>query len=176
MVQGLAFLSKKSWHTKNMVNQEKVWLAEQQTAAEAQKTQELARQIQAEREQDEMAQIAGKRQTLDRGIDWMYNGQSKTHEVSKQDAAKQAEDYLLGKEYVPVNNNNNENKDMKQATTLEKIEMSNNNDNGKHAMVDTVAERNEAFRLRMEDPMYAVSEQGDWQDLCGCRYCSCQQR
>jgi hypothetical protein len=45
MVQGLAFLSKKSWHTKNLNNQEKVWIAEQKKEAEANKTKELARQI-----------------------------------------------------------------------------------------------------------------------------------
>jgi anti-sigma28 factor (negative regulator of flagellin synthesis) len=46
MVQGLAFLSKKSWHTKNLANQEKVWMAEQQKEAEVAKTKELAKQIQ----------------------------------------------------------------------------------------------------------------------------------
>jgi hypothetical protein len=34
MVQGLAFLSKKSWHTKNIANQERVWIEEQKKEAE----------------------------------------------------------------------------------------------------------------------------------------------
>jgi hypothetical protein len=55
MVQGLAFLSKKSWHTKNLNNQEKVWMAEEKKAAEQRKTQELAKQIQQEREQEDLA-------------------------------------------------------------------------------------------------------------------------
>ena len=38
---GLSFLSKKSWHTSNLDNQERVWLAEQKAASEAQKTKEL---------------------------------------------------------------------------------------------------------------------------------------
>ena len=42
---GLSFLSKKSWHTSNISNQEKVWLAEQKAEAEAVKTKELQDQI-----------------------------------------------------------------------------------------------------------------------------------
>lgn len=42
---GLSFLSKKSWHTSNISNQEKVWLAEQKAEAEALKTKELQDQI-----------------------------------------------------------------------------------------------------------------------------------
>ena len=71
MVQGIAFLSKKSWHTKNLANQEKVWIAEQRKAAEESKTKELARQIQQEREREEFDRLAGKKTHLDRGIDWM---------------------------------------------------------------------------------------------------------
>jgi hypothetical protein len=54
MVQGLAFLSKKSWHTKNKVNQEKVWIAEQQKEQETAKASELAKEIQQERENEEL--------------------------------------------------------------------------------------------------------------------------
>jgi len=50
MVQGLGFLSKKSWHTKNKANQEKVWIAEQKKEQETAKAKELAREIQEERE------------------------------------------------------------------------------------------------------------------------------
>ena len=99
MVQGLAFLSKKSWHTKNLNNQEKVWIGEEQAKQETLKTSELAKQIQQEREEHELQQIAGNTTTkkLDRGIDWMYNGQYKDSQMAKDDAAKQAEEYLLGK-------------------------------------------------------------------------------
>ena len=72
MVQVLAFLSKKSWHTKNLNNQEKVWIGEEQAKQETLKTSELAKQIQQEREEHELHQIAGSTTTkkLDRG---MYN-------------------------------------------------------------------------------------------------------
>ena len=52
---GLSFLSKKSWHVKNLDNQERVWLAEQAKAAEDAKTKELADQIKQEREAEELA-------------------------------------------------------------------------------------------------------------------------
>jgi hypothetical protein len=41
---GLSFLSKKSWHTSNISNQEKVWIAEQKAAAEEAKLKELTHQ------------------------------------------------------------------------------------------------------------------------------------
>jgi hypothetical protein len=103
MVQGLGFLSKKSWHTKNLNNQEKVWIAEQQQEQERIRTTELAKQIQIEREQNEINEITGgdtntrKKKIYDRGIDWMYTGQTKDSQIAKEDAQKIAEEYLLGK-------------------------------------------------------------------------------
>jgi predicted phage gp36 major capsid-like protein len=58
----------------NLNNQEKAWIAEQKKEAESNKTKELARQIQQEREQDELDRISGKKTLMDRGIDWMYQG------------------------------------------------------------------------------------------------------
>jgi N-terminal domain of CBF1 interacting co-repressor CIR len=179
MVQGLAFLSKKSWHTKNLNNQEKVWIAEEQAKQEQIKTTELARQIQQEREEDEINQIAGgcnsnknsTQRKLDRGIDWMYHGQSKNSDLAKEDATKQAEEFLLGKA-IPI------------ASILQPggdIDAAANRQEGVHAIVATVptnaggyeedhrklatledseaTQRNESFRLRYEDPMYHVSLQ-----------------
>ena len=99
MVQGLAFLSKKSWHTKNKANQEKVWIAEQKKEEETAKANELAREIQQEREAEEFNRIAGTKTIKDRGIDWMYQEGTLT-DLAKEDASKKAEEYLLGKEYV----------------------------------------------------------------------------
>ena len=45
MPKGLAFLSKKSWHTGKLANQEKVWLQEQEKKAEEVKIKELAKQM-----------------------------------------------------------------------------------------------------------------------------------
>ena len=163
MVQGLAFLSKKSWHTKNMANQEKVWLAEERKRAEDLKTAELAKQIQQEREEAELEEMTGQtKRKRDRGIDWMYEqGQG---ELARQDAQKQAEEYLLGKEFVPAAVANKG--DLKNAEGT--------NNEGVHAAVvaasekmaaaeapttePSVQDRNEAFRMRLEDPMFAVTK------------------
>jgi N-terminal domain of CBF1 interacting co-repressor CIR len=176
MVQGLAFLSKKSWHTKNLNNQEKVWIAEEQAKQEQLKTAELQKQMQQEREEEELQQIAGgKERKLDRGIDWMYTGHDKNSAVAQEDAVKQAEEFLLGKA-IPM-------------ASIQKgdIDAAANIQEGVNAVVKTVshhqsaddrynarnvppatsawdeeesvAKRNEAFRLRYEDPMYQVSLQ-----------------
>lgn len=173
MVQGLAFLSKKSWHTKNLSNQEKVWMAEEKKKVEDAKTSELARQIQQEREQDELDEMAGKKRIMDRGIDWMYHGHEKQSEVAREDAEKKAEEYLLGKVYVSDNNkivgdleveaNEGVNAVIASAAAKRTIEHdddnNHNNDNQNYWNEPTVAQRNEAFRVKMEDPMYAVSLQ-----------------
>lgn len=101
MVQGLGFLSKKSWHVKNIANQEKVWMAEQRKAEEERKTKELAKQIQQEREQDELDRIAGRKRKTDRGIDWMYQNAER---LRQDEADRNAEDFLLGKQYVADKN------------------------------------------------------------------------
>lgn len=161
MVQGLGFLSKKSWHTKNIANQEKVWIAEERQKTEERKTKELAKQIAQEREQEELDRIAGKK-TADRGIDWMYQGQNQDSEIAKEDANKQAEEYLLGKEFVgdgavkgdldDGTANEGINKVVAVAAPEPEPEL-----NRPHE--PTVAERNEASRMRLEDPMFAVSKQ-----------------
>ena len=43
----LAFLAKKSWHTANLKNVEKVWIAEQQHKQEEKRLAELKKQIDA---------------------------------------------------------------------------------------------------------------------------------
>lgn len=177
MVQGLGFLSKKSWHTKNIANQEKVWIAEAREKDEQAKTAELAKQIQQEREDDELSKIAGRKQ-LDRGIDWMYTGHHKDSETAKEDAAKQAEEYLLGKEFAPssslgrahVAGDLNAAADLHEgvnAVVAAVIDKDGNDDNDRkpaasaasYYQEDSVAQRNEAFRMRHEDPMFAVSLQ-----------------
>lgn len=103
---GLSFLSKKSWHTSNISNQEKVWIAEQKAAAEEAKLKELTQQIKLEREQEELQKITGQKSssTGDRGVDWMYEGHKRGEEDEERRKVQedaQNEAYLLGKEYVP---------------------------------------------------------------------------
>lgn len=173
MVQGLGFLSKKSWHTKNLSNQEKVWIAEQKKLAEEQKTKELAKQIQQEREREELDKIAGKKSsTLDRGIDWMYQHTAGASELAKEDEAKKQEEFLLGKEFVPDGAAAGDFDDgdqtqgihnvMAQQHQQEQQEQDDQQDQQPSAeghYGPSVKDRNESFRMRMEDPMFAVSRQ-----------------
>jgi len=165
MVQGLAFLSKKSWHTKNLANQEKVWMAEQRKAAEESKTKELAKQIQQEREEEELDKIAGRKNVRrDRGIDWMYQGGA----AAKEDEIRKNEEYLMGKEFQPEGKAAGDFADLeeggvndviakKPAASEEPVPVA----AAAAAPVNaepTVADRNEAFRMRHEDPMFLVSQ------------------
>ncbi|KAL3923522.1 MAG: hypothetical protein SGILL_001612 [Bacillariaceae sp.] len=166
MVQGLGFLSKKSWHTKNLSNQKRVWEEEQKQEAEASKTKELAKQIQQEREQEELDRIAGKKSTMDRGIDWMYQGGTQG-DLAKQDAEKKSEEYLLGKEFVGDGAVTGDFDDGDQKQGINSVLKAPPPDDGnlKPAAVPSAAgyaepsvhDRNENFRLRNEDPMFFVS-------------------
>ena len=55
----LAFLAKKSWHTTNISNQEKVWLKQQEQEREKKKLELLQKQMKEEREIEEMRQASG---------------------------------------------------------------------------------------------------------------------
>jgi len=173
MVQGLAFLSKKSWHTKNLNNQEKVWIAEQRMAAEESKAKELAREVQQERDREEFDRLAGKKTHLDRGIDWMYQGQAATGDepsaADQKDATKRAEDFLLGKEYAEEGSKQGdftqgaESGGVNAAVKLEAsvafaAAVAAGASASSVAGVPSVADRNEAFRQRVEDPMFMVSQ------------------
>jgi hypothetical protein len=165
MVQGLAFLSKKSWHTKNLNNQEKVWIAEERTKEEARRAAELAKEIQQERQEEELAKIAGGQALtkLDRGIDWMYNGQSKTSEIARHDEWKQQEEFLLGKQVVDTTLIKGDLDVAQQAEGVNKAVASVAVARNAYAE-PSVAERNEAFRVRLEDPMFAVTQKAIQQE------------
>ena len=136
-------------------------MAEQRKEQEEAKAKELAKQIQQEREQEEMDNIAGKKSTkIDRGIDWMYHGQQKNSEIAQADAAKKNEEYLLGKAYAP------------ESQAVGDFDASAQLKEGVNAVLEakkpppqeepaykepTVADRNEAFRMRHEDPMFQVA-------------------
>eukprot|EP00978_Attheya_sp_CCMP212_P002916 scaffold6007_cov47-Attheya_sp.AAC.3 len=176
MVAGLAFLSKKSFHTKNLDNQERVWIAEQKQAAEDQKTKELARQIQQEREQEELQKLTGKKKGLDRGIDWMYEGgKALDNDDSQQEAlAKDQEDYLLGKEYTGGGNKGADSGPGSKVTVAgDFVQALSSGGPGRsvNAVLESTAaaaseepvplafvDKNEEFRLRHEDPMYMIEQ------------------
>lgn len=135
-------------------------MAEQQKAAEETKTKELARQIQQEREQEELEKIAGKKShKRDRGIDWMYQEGGDT---VKEDEIKQQEEYLLGKAYVPPNTKIGDFANLEDQGGVNAVVASMPPAESVHEShmnaEPTVAEKNEAFRMRHEDPMFAVSQ------------------
>lgn len=94
----LKFLSKKSWHTTNLNNVEKVWMQEQKAAEEDKKLLDLQKQILEERQIQELRQLqvaSGQQvKVVDSTLDWMYEGPSAHQDQS-------TEEYLLGKMYKP---------------------------------------------------------------------------
>ncbi|XP_059485562.1 pre-mRNA-splicing factor CWC25 homolog [Neocloeon triangulifer] len=83
---------KKSWHPNTMKNMEKVWKAEQRQEAEQKKIRELQRELQEERNREEITSYAEMQGVIDKKdgskLDWMYKGPG-----GKVDR----EQYLLGK-------------------------------------------------------------------------------
>uniref|UniRef100_A0A182P2U3 Cir_N domain-containing protein n=1 Tax=Anopheles epiroticus TaxID=199890 RepID=A0A182P2U3_9DIPT len=85
--------TKKSWHPNTMKNQERVWKAEQQEAAEKRRLTELRREIDEERNREELKSIGQKSGILpndegDKKLEWMYRGPAQL--VNR-------EEYLLGR-------------------------------------------------------------------------------
>lgn len=82
--------SKKSWHTKTLKNQERVWKAEQNDAAEKRKMVELQKEIAEERNREELKRIGESSGVLKAGdnkkMEWMY----KADKLNR-------EDYLTGR-------------------------------------------------------------------------------
>ncbi|XP_043276562.1 pre-mRNA-splicing factor CWC25 homolog [Venturia canescens] len=83
---------KKSWHPSTMKNMEKVWKAEQQDHQEKKRIAELKREIEMEKDKEDMTKYAMDQGVIekkeDKKLDWMYKGPNQM--VNR-------EDYLLGK-------------------------------------------------------------------------------
>lgn len=171
MPKGLAFLSKKSWHTSNMCNQEKVWIAEQEKKAEDIKTKELARQIYQEREEEELHRLSGKKSNrLDRGIDWMYQGgiasgnsEAALTGFEEEQKKKEHEDYLLGKEFNPSNSKKGDLASASEPFTGVNMIITRSSDGfekgGTERISENVQDWNSNFHLKHEDPMFLVEQQ-----------------
>ena len=94
---GLAFLNKKSWHTGKISNYEKVWQAEEKAKAEAKKLEELRKEIDDERQKEQLRELqkqAGLIPDRPERMGWMDYGSS----ALQQKMAAQ-EEFLLGKEF-----------------------------------------------------------------------------
>ncbi|CAI5731500.1 unnamed protein product [Hyaloperonospora brassicae] len=138
----LAFLSKKSWHTANLRNVEKVWIAEQKHAAEEKKVAELRKNIEQERQLQELRQLQadqGNKSAAIERVDWMYEGPSAARE-------KTAEEFLLGKEY----------KGEDEKTAVEEVDLSATTKYGSLALTKSALPANDAFQRLHEDPMMLI--------------------
>ncbi|XP_054015288.1 pre-mRNA-splicing factor CWC25 homolog [Hylaeus anthracinus] len=83
---------KKSWHPSTMKNIEKVWKAEQQQNQEKRKIAELKKEIEMEKDREDMKKYAEDQGVIekkdDKKLDWMYKGPNQL--VNR-------EEYLLGR-------------------------------------------------------------------------------
>ncbi|OQR86035.1 pre-mRNA-splicing factor CWC25-like protein [Achlya hypogyna] len=140
----LAFLAKKSWHTSNLKNVEKVWKAEQKHAQEENKLLELRKNLEEERQLKELrelqAKTTGKKLDTTQRVDWMYEGP-----MAASQTAKTAEDYLLGKEYKPEAEQNQ----LKQLSSTP----------GSLYMSAAPSAVNDSFSRLNEDPMMMIKRQ-----------------
>lgn len=150
---GLSFLSKKSWHTSNVKNVEKVWIAEQEKDEEAKKLRELQKQLEDERQIKELRQLQAASgqtvKTIDNSLDWMYTGPA-----SQSEQVKQAEDYLLGKIFKPKQLEN-------QTTTIDDTQSLLNKSNSSSSSSNWVAKvntKNDTFTRIHEDPMLVIKK------------------
>lgn len=92
---GLAFLNKKSWHTGSLKNHERIWKAEQRSKAESKKVHELQKEIEEERQREELQKLqedAGLIPRTEQRMSWMQYGTAR--ENAKHEKREQ---FLLGK-------------------------------------------------------------------------------
>jgi hypothetical protein len=112
---------------------------------------------------------------MDRGIDWMYTGGDRTGGLAQEDAEKHAEEFLLGKEFAGegATSGDFDNGDqdqgihnvISQAAAAEAAvdEQQQQPQQQQGEMMHThnepsVKDRNESFRMRVEDPMFLVTQ------------------
>ena len=147
----LAFLGKKSWHTKNIKNVEKVWIAEQKEEAERKKLADLQKQIMEERQIDELRQMqvdAGIQKKGSEKLDWMYEGPMGGGSGVGVSAAG-GDEYLLGKAF--------ESKASKEEVTQNLSARAEQPPQAKYRYKNPSA--NEMFTRMHEDPMMQIRQQ-----------------
>ena len=94
----LAFLSKKGWHTSNLQNVEKVWIAEQKQEKEAKRVLELQKQIEEERQIDDLRALQRNQGLVTdprEKLEWMYEGPSSGAGQDRESVAQAAEYKLV---------------------------------------------------------------------------------
>lgn len=136
---------KKSWHPRLQKNQEKVWLHEQEAAAEHKKLEELRKEREQERQMQELQRIheaAGGKRRPER-VEWMYA----TPATSSGPSEAELEEYLLGKKRVD-----------KLLQGNETARLSRTSDPSAQESSDVSSARDLAQKIR-EDPLFAIKKQ-----------------
>mmetsp|Transcript_10490 Transcript_10490/g.22793 ORF Transcript_10490/g.22793 Transcript_10490/m.22793 type:complete len:484 (+) Transcript_10490:51-1502(+) len=145
-MSGLSFLSKKSWHTTNVRNVEKVYLEEQRKAREDEKLAELRKQLDEERELEEMQELQEKSGLIVREkkskekLNWMYQG--------PQAIKPSDEDYVLGNAEKDLDN--------EQEKKAQQALKDNSSAPGSLFLNNKASDPNEAFTRMHEDPLFAI--------------------
>ena len=137
-------MAKKSWHTTNFKNVEKVWVAEHQAQEEQKKVAELQKQIMEERQIQELRklQVASGQvvKTVDTTLDWMYEGPAAAQQQS-------SEEYLLGKVYQAKESG-------EKVTDVHKV-----GNNAGALWLNKTTSKNDTFTRLHEDPMLMIKQQ-----------------
>ncbi|XP_034936075.1 pre-mRNA-splicing factor CWC25 homolog [Chelonus insularis] len=142
---------KKSWHPSTMKNMQKVWKAQQQDNQEKKRIAELKRDIEMERDQEDMKKYAMEQGVIekkeDRKLDWMYK---RPNQINR-------EDYLTGKKI---------DKDFEQFSQAEK-DAERNRAATNHVEYECIPPSLRSFtgneqvdlaRKLQEDPLYAIKK------------------
>ncbi|GAA5962188.1 hypothetical protein JCM3765_003892 [Sporobolomyces pararoseus] len=90
---------KKSWHTGTFANQERVWKREQEALAERKKVQQLQKELEQERQVQELQRLqseSGGGKTREDRVEWLYAAPAESNGVNTEEL----ESYLLGKKRV----------------------------------------------------------------------------
>lgn len=143
---------KKSWHPSTMKNIEKVWKAEQQQCQEKKKIAELKKEIEIEKDREDIKKYAMEQGVIekkdDKKLDWMYKGPN--HLVNR-------EEYLLGR---PIDKSFEQMVQVEKGTELSQV----SRNHVEHECIPPSLrffsgnEQVDLVRKMQEDPLYAIKK------------------
>ncbi|XP_016907306.2 pre-mRNA-splicing factor CWC25 homolog [Apis cerana] len=143
---------KKSWHPSTMKNIEKVWKAEQQQCQEKKKIAELKKEIEIEKDREDIKKYAMEQGVIekkdDKKLDWMYKGPN--HLVNR-------EEYLLGR---PIDKSFEQMVQVEKGTELSQVPRN----HVEHECIPPSLrffsgnEQVDLVRKMQEDPLYAIKK------------------
>ena len=153
---GLTFLNKKSWHTGGMKQMEAVWKREQEHAKEQKKVAELQKQIQEEREQQDLQRLhesgssSSRKPKSEERLEFMYNTPLANRAALEKDD-QQA--FLLGEKKVDLSAKESADTKVSQCERVTQQLMPS------AYTEDTPQSRNEVWARMQNDPLFAIKRQ-----------------